>query len=317
MSSNPQSKPKGDEDVIETFSLQERRRVEPDPVSQKDAMDHTIRKQVEIVAQEGVALPSPAPQSQVAGGSGDSTEEMNTLLAQMRSELSSVRAEVEKVRADANSRTTDTQRDTDRANERTTPRNEDTQRDTDRANEITQRDTDRADERTTPRNEDTQRDTDRANELVGKGKDDENEDESEGEKDGKASGRERTTSSDGMPVSLDVRGKIYIPEVTPFEIWDEISKLSSGQSKLSLKCTVTNLEITSHEFVDEFTIGTIDEMVEFDGGSPPQQISFTLPLAERIFGQGNTWLVCTQGGVYTTPIYCVDGKPAIFPTKHT
>lgn len=312
MSSKPQSKPLGDEDVIETFSLQERRRVEPDPVSQQDAMDRTIRRHVESV-QQGVALPAPEPQGLFAGGSGDSTAEMDTLIAQMRSELSSVRAEVDKVRADANSRTTDTQRDTDAANKRTTPRNEDTQRDTDRANERTQRDTDAADERTTPRNEDTQRDTDRANELVGKSKDE----ESEGEKDSKASGKEIETSSDGMPVSLDVRGKIYIPEVTSFEIWNEISKLSSGQSKLSLKCTVSNLAITGHTFVDEFVTGDLEDMVEFDGSTPPNQTSFTLPLAERIAGQGNTWFVCTQGGIYTTPIYCVNGNPAIFPTKHT
>ena len=135
---------------------------------------------------------------------------------------------------------------------------------------------------------------------------------SESDKDEEDETKKRETSSDSMPVAHDVRGKVHIPGVAEFEIWTEIDNAPNGWTKLSLKGTVSNLTLQSYEFVNEFTTGSLSDMTEFSGDD---QTSFTMPLAEKIANQGNSWMPCTQGGVYILPTFCVNGKGAIFPLK--
>jgi hypothetical protein len=124
-------------------------------------------------------------------------------------------------------------------------------------------------------------------------------------------GEETTTGDAGIPVALSRQLRVYIAGLDPFFIWDKCS--AQGGNFLSLKCTVSSLQITGSSFVNEFAPGSLGDMMEFDGNN--NQTSFTMPLAERVSALGNSWVPVTEGGVYTINTFCVNGKPAIYPVK--
>jgi hypothetical protein len=118
----------------------------------------------------------------------------------------------------------------------------------------------------------------------------------------------RTCNDSALPIASERQGRIYIPGLDEFNVYAKITD-NEGFSGLSLKVTVSNLAVGSATFVDEFDPGLLGDMVTFSGDN---QTEFTMPLAQR---EGGTWIVMAEGGIYITPIYCANGKPAIFPTR--
>ncbi len=125
------------------------------------------------------------------------------------------------------------------------------------------------------------------------------------------------TSDDSFPVPLDVTGETCISGVETFEIWDKIKQNQGNSNGLTLQCTVSNFSITDIQFIDEYEPdSSMKDLVETDGsGEDRVQKSFKLPLAKKDTSSGG-WLPLARGGYYTTPVFCVNGTPCIFPLKH-
>ena len=284
MSSEPQSKPIGDEDAIGTFSLAERRALQADPALDFEREERALTRRIEAVVED------------IFGGQVERPDTSNAQ-AEIREALGEIRAALAEV-AELKARQSD-------APPAPSPQP------VDAPPAPSPQPLDEPQPEPPPRQADFNepfRADQRGNRIpIDRG------DAEEGAEDTPPKTSE--TSDDGKAVALDVIGQIYLPGIAPFEIWDLIAQ-NRNWNGLSLKATVSSLQITSTEFVNEFNPGALQDMVVFEG-DPPAQTEFTWPLAQRIDGNGNSWLPCTQGGVYVLNVFCVNGSPAIFPIKST
>ena len=309
----PQSKPQQDE--VPTFSLSEQRQVDPPvAVSQKFGSERKLEDRIVDIFQADIL-----PAMQAPTGEQDDAKPGLALAEQIASANAEIRSLMEQVKLLSENAQAQQAEASAKAEPAVSAANNQEEQPRGRSHEGTgsyegdsQAREDKIPEIDTGGTGSYEGDSQaREDRLKEKDEKDESKDESKDDPDSVSE-----SSEDSIPVALDVRGKIYIPDVTPFEIWDKIStEAGDGWNHISLQCTVSNLQITGHTFIDEFSPGTIEDMVVFNGSD--KQTQFTMPLAERINAQGNSWMPCTQGGIYHLPVFCVSGKPAIFPNKLT